>query len=127
MFYKIDGDSIISANKVDAPGFSLTPETYTEPVDGWHQFASLDEAMAFFSKPAGLTASPWQIRKALNQMGLRDTVEQAVAASTDQALKDGWEYATEFRRLDPFVVSFIAMLGMTDAQGDDFFRLAGSL
>ena len=57
------------------------------------------------------SCTPWQIRKALNAQGLRSAVEAAVSAGTDQALKDGWEYATEFRSDDPFVISMGAALG----------------
>jgi hypothetical protein len=42
--------------------------------------------------PPVYTCSPWQIRKALNQLNLRQAVEDAVAASTDLTLKDGWEF-----------------------------------
>lgn len=60
--------------------------------------------------------SPWQIRKALNAMGIRTTVESAIAASTDQALRDGWEYASEFRSDDPFVLAMGAALNLTAEQ-----------
>lgn len=62
------------------------------------------------------TCSPWQIRKMLNQLGLRASVEDAVSVSTDQAIKDGWEYASEFRSDDPFVISMGAALGKTGAE-----------
>ena len=71
--------------------------------------------------------TPWQIRKALNQLGLRAVVEAAVAASTDQAVKDGWEFATEFVRTSPFVVSMGAEFGKTDAELDALFILGASL
>lgn len=72
---------------------------------------------AVFSAHDGTTTppvyicSPWQIRKALNEIGLRQQVEGAVAASEDQALKDGWEFATEFRSNDPFVRQMGESLG----------------
>ena len=58
------------------------------------------------------SCSPWQIRKALLNQGLRQTVEDAVAASGDYILKDGWEYASSFVSSDPFVISMGQSLGM---------------
>jgi hypothetical protein len=74
-----------------------------------------------------VTVSPWQFRKALNHLGLRQQVEDAVSASTDQNLKDGWEFATEFRRNDALVVSMGYALGKTDSEMDQLFELAASL
>lgn len=82
--------------------------------------------------PADVVASPvpvvsaWQIRKALNQLALRDSVEQAVAQS-DQDTRDAWEYATEFKRDHPMVVSLGTALGKTPEELDTLFALAGTL
>ena len=69
----------------------------------------------------------WQIRKALNTLVLRKAVEDAVALSTDQTLKDGWEFATILRSDDPFVVAMGAALGKTQAEVDQIIQLASSL
>ena len=42
-------------------------------------------------------------------------------------MKDGWEFATEFRRLDPMVVGLGLALGMNDTDLDDLFILAQTL
>ena len=73
------------------------------------------------------TCSPWQMRKALNQLNLRQAVEDAVAASTDITLKDGWEFATEFCSSDPFVISMGAALGKSEAETAELIALAASL
>lgn len=73
------------------------------------------------------SCTPWQLRKVLNQVGLRAEVESAVAASGDLALKDGWEYATEFRSDDAFVLSMGQSLGLTSQQVDELFVLAAAL
>jgi len=70
--------------------------------------------------------SPWQIRKALNAMSLRQAVEDAVAASTDQTLKDGWEFATEFRSDDPFVLQMGAALGKSEAETTELIKQAAT-
>ena len=77
--------------------------------------------------PPVYTCSPWQIRKALNAQGLRQSVEDAVAASDDQTLKDGWEFATEFHSDYPFVISMGASLGMTEEQTADLIQYASTL
>jgi hypothetical protein len=71
--------------------------------------------------------TPWQIRKALNSLGLRQAVEDAVEASDDIALKDGWEFATEFRSDDPFVLSMGTMLGKDEAETRELIEMAASL
>lgn len=70
--------------------------------------------------------SPWQIRKALNRLGLRDAVESAVD-SADLTTQDAWAYATEFVRSDPLVTALGHALGKTDEELDGLFALAASL
>ena len=77
--------------------------------------------------PVIYSCNPWQIRKVLNQLGLRQAVEDAVAASPDQTMKDGWEFATEFRSDDPFVQSMGAALGKTQTEIDQLIQLAATL
>lgn len=75
--------------------------------------------------PVPQSVTPWQMRRALNQLGLRAMVEAAVAAG-DQDAKDGWDYALEIRRDNPLLAGMAQALGMTGAQLDDLFRLAAS-
>ena len=70
--------------------------------------------------------TPWQMRKALNQLGLREQVETAVAAG-NQDVKDAWEFATYFVRTDPLVVAMQSVLGKTDAEVDALFMLGAAL
>ena len=72
------------------------------------------------------TVSAWQIRKALNQAGLRDQIEAAVA-SASQEIKDGWEYATDFERDNLLIVQMSRGLGLADAEVDQLFVLAATL
>ena len=74
--------------------------------------------------PAVVT--PRQIRLALNAAGLRDAVENAVAAS-DQAIKDWWEYALDIERKHPLIESMAQQLGITDQQIDTLFVAAVGL
>lgn len=73
------------------------------------------------------SCTPWQIRKALNNLGLRQQVEDSIAASTDYELKDGWEYATEFLSNDPFVITMGAALGKTEAETAELIQWASTL
>ena len=77
--------------------------------------------------PVVYSCTPWQIRKALNAQGLRAAAESAVAASADQALKDGWEFATEFRSDDPFVIAMGAVLGKSEEETAQFIQYAATL
>ena len=77
--------------------------------------------------PLGPTVSDLQIRLAMNQVGLRTAVEAAVAASTDQSLKDWYERAKAFKRHDPLVLGMIQALDVSDADADSLFALAASL
>ena len=76
--------------------------------------------------PPAPTLSAWQIRKALNQMGLRDAVEAAVAAGPQDA-KDAWAYANEFERGHPLIESFAQALGKSDEDIDALFALGATL
>ena len=76
--------------------------------------------------PAVPTLSAWQIRKALNQMGLREAVEAAVAAGSQDA-KDAWQYANEFERTHPLIESFAQALGKSDEDIDALFALGATL
>lgn len=72
------------------------------------------------------TVSAFQIRAALNQLNLRDDVEQIVAAG-GQNLKDAWAYAPKFNRFNDQVLAMQSALNLTDAQVDELFDLAATL
>jgi hypothetical protein len=78
--------------------------------------------------PVGpLTCTPFQIRAALTQQGLRAQVEAAVAASADQTIKDAWEYAQQFVENDKFITQMAAVLGKSPADIHALFQLAVTL
>ena len=73
------------------------------------------------------SCTAWQIRKALNNRNLRQAVEDAVAASTEQELHDGWEYATEIKSDDSFVIMMGQTIGLDQAGVDELIQYASSL
>lgn len=65
--------------------------------------------------PPILSCSPWQMRKKLNKENLRKVVEDYVLLpDTPIEIKDGWEFATEFREDNPLVIQMAAMLQVSD-------------
>jgi len=77
--------------------------------------------------PAPLTCTPFQIRAALTQQGLRPQVEAAVTASTDQTIKDAWQYAQQFVENDKFITQMATALGKSQADIHALFQLAVTL
>ena len=63
----------------------------------------------------------------MNDLGLRQAVENAVTASENATLKDGWAYATEFRSDDPFVIAMGESLGKTTAETAELIEFASGL
>lgn len=102
-----------------------TDNTDYQAYQAWVGQGNTAEAADPIVTPA-ITVSPWQIRKALNQLNLRTDVENAVAAA-DQTTKDGWEFATEFKRDDPTVAAIGTALSKTEAEVDAIFDLAVTL
>jgi len=67
-----------------------------------------------------------QARLVLNNAGLLQQVEAAVAAA-DVSTQIEWEYAVELRRDWPTLTAMAAALGLTDVQLDDLFVQAATL
>lgn len=59
----------------------------------------------------------WDIRKALSAAGLRQAVEDYVAAAPLE-VQDAWKFAAEFERNHPLILGAQQALGVTDEQMD---------
>lgn len=70
--------------------------------------------------------SPRQIRMALTRSGLRETVEAAVKAGS-QDLKDWWEFSTVFERNHPQVLAMAQALNVENALLDELWILGSEL
>ena len=92
----------------------------------WDGSAIMVDAQALRQVKYAGTVSAFQIRAALNQLNLRDSVEQTVAAG-DQDLKDAWAFAPKFNRFNAQVLAMQAALNLTDAQVDEVFDLGATL
>ena len=70
--------------------------------------------------------TPLQIRRALRQLGMYDSVAAYIETQSDD-VKDAWEYAITIYRNDSMIISAGEALGVTDDEIDDLFRLASTL
>ena len=116
----------------DEEGVELTPEIPPQVIGGGEvvivEVQNTPEPADPIPEPAipPIIVTPWQIRKALNATGLRESVESAVAAA-DTTTKDAWQYATSFVRTDPLLGGMAKVMGKTDAEIDALFELARTL
>lgn len=76
--------------------------------------------------PVPASVSMAQARLALLQRDLLDDVEVAMAAQP-RAVRIEWEFRTSVDRASPLVAGMQAILGLSDAEVDELFQLAGSL
>lgn len=74
-----------------------------------------------------ITVSAWQLRKALIANGLHEQVKQAVAASGDDLMITGWEYAAEFESDHPMLLQMLPALGMDENAMYTLFEQAKAL
>ena len=91
--------------------------------DGKAQLFDVEDAPT----PGGpFSISPLQARKALRASGLRDQVEGYIATLPEDQQEE-WEYAVEIRRDNAIISGGASLLGMTEQQVDDLFRLGATL
>lgn len=84
--------------------------------------AAIESYQPFLS----ITVSPRQIRIALNQLELRDTVE-AFVKTASRDVQDIWEFSTQIDRDDATLNQLYPSLGLTPDQVDQIFILAATL
>lgn len=88
------------------------------------QLRYVDGAVVIAPLPAPevpVSISPRQIRQALSKFGFRQQVESAIASSSDQDLKDWWEFASDFQRSHPEVLAMGQQMGFTPEQMDQLW------
>lgn len=88
--------------------------------------ADINAAIASYHPVLSITVSPRQIRIALNQLELRDTVE-AFVKTASRDVQDIWEFSTQIDRDDATLNQLYPSLGLTPDQVDQIFILAATL
>lgn len=69
----------------------------------------------------------WAVRTVLQNDGLFGQAQSIIDASTDNALKNVWEYGNVADRSSPAINSLGAALGLTQAQIDQMFFDANAI
>ena len=77
--------------------------------------------------PIPQTAPMWAVRTVLQNKGLFDQAQALIAASTDNALKNVWEYGNFADRNSNAIKSLATALNLTDAQVDQMFIDANNI
>lgn len=128
------GVYLLPGNAVDVPAPTI-PDNHTARLDNgawvFEEIVTVEENQP---QPTGndqgetvYSCSPWQIRKALNALCLRQQIEDAVAASEVAEIRDGWEFASVFRSDDPFVIGMGSAIGKTDTEVAEIIQYASTL
>jgi hypothetical protein len=99
-----------------------------------HRFRWDDEVGDFIKTtivpPVPESLANWRVKAVLDMQGLTATVDAAIAALPDSpekiVISRAWSGNGDVFRNSPTVTSFMAILGLTDAQVDDMFRLAAT-
>lgn len=74
-----------------------------------------------------IVLTPRQFRQALTRAGIRAAVDAAIAAGTDQDVKDWYAFADQFELGHPAVQATAAALGFSQAELKAVFELGASL
>jgi hypothetical protein len=120
----VDGESVEAAQQMVPSMLVLDGTNGGEIGDRWDGTQLLPGLPPTPQVPASVT--PRQIRQALTQTGLRESVESFIA-SQPQDVRDWWQFATEFQRDHPLVAATGQVLNKSPAELDALWILAGSL
>jgi hypothetical protein len=98
-------------------------EVQTQPTQ-----AEIEAEVARLQARADVPAhvSPLQMRRALRAAGLFDAVSSYVETMADEA-REAWEYAVQIERGNALIAAAASVMGKTEAEVDDLFRLAATL
>jgi hypothetical protein len=106
-----NGDQVCGAQVgVNYNGFRLDPWEIDQP-----------------PAPVPQSVPMWAVRTVLQNDGLFDQAQTLIAASTDNALKNVWEYGNFADRNSNAIKSLATALNLTDAQVDQMFIDANNI
>lgn len=115
---------IVADDSWKAPaGHVLLDAVEAQPGDTWNGRGFIRAPQI---RPVPREVTPRQIRLALDQMGLLDAVETAVAGA-GKSTRIAWEYSTGIERDASLVKQMATAIGKTDADIDALFTLAAGL
>jgi hypothetical protein len=129
-----ESDAVLEAYSNGASAwFTPAGDPFTVPVPGTNVVLGEIASPAWahpdpapWAPPPPRTVAPRQARIALNAMGLRQQVEDAVAAA-GQDIQDTWEFATVIDRDHWTFQALAAELGFTEELLDELFRTASEV
>ena len=105
--------------------YEVVRETGTPPFEGVENGKwMIRTAPVEPSVPQYVTAR--QARLALLQVGLLSNVASVIANSSTE-VQITWEYATEWDRKDPYIISIGTNLGLSNTEIDQLFIVASNL
>ena len=126
--------NITLENGTSANCSTETRHMYSDAVNEWiaegnkiEAYKTSDELLKEIEDAKPKVVTMRQARLALLQSGLLQTVTDAIANGTDEAMKIEWEYATEVKRDWASLMALTTSLGMTSLELDDLFQLASTL
>ena len=109
-------------------GYTCVSENYTGsiPLDGNYNLWTWDGIEIKVKVLVPQSVTPRQVRLMLLSQNLLSQVVSTIS-QMDEATRITWEYAMEFQRYDPLLVSLAQQLELTDEQVDQFFIAASKL
>jgi hypothetical protein len=113
----------------DLPMGILSKEVFDLRPDGNYDYDQLTSSWVLNIDRKRSRMQPldrFQVRKILNLNGLRQAVEDAITAGS-QDLKDEWALRDSFVRTNPLLNNMATQLGMTDIQIDAMFEAGVTL
>lgn len=130
----VESDAVLeSYTNGTSAWFTPAGDAFTVPVPGTNVLLGEVEQPSWAHpdpepplQPPPRSVTPRQARIALNQMGLRQQVEDAVNAA-GQDIQDTWQYAVSIDRDHWTFQALAAELGFTEQQLDDLFRIASGV
>lgn len=81
----------------------------------------------FIPFPVPTSVPMWAVRTVLQNDGLFDRAQALITASTDNALKNVWEYGNFADRNSNTITTLSAALGLSNEQVDQMFIDAANL
>ena len=119
----LQGNVVVNVLEVSSIGAGQIDGTGANIGDTWNGSAFVAPVV-----PASVPAviSPRQFRQALTFYTFRTNVDNTIAAS-DQDTKDWYQFATQFERNHPKVLSMAQAMGYTSAQLDQVWTYGAGL